>query len=78
MGSQFLVTKFHIPLWREGGVTRARLQQRLQCGLDEHRKLTLLSAPAGYGKTTLAAEWLHSLASTSLCLQFVDECATTA
>lgn len=58
MGSQFLATKFHIPLWREGGVTRARLLQRLQCGLDEHRKLTLLSAPAGYGKTTLISEWL--------------------
>lgn len=37
-------------------VTRRRLTERLNEGL--HRKLTLISAPAGYGKTTLVCEWL--------------------
>ncbi|KPL22556.1 MAG: hypothetical protein AMJ93_06900, partial [Anaerolineae bacterium SM23_84] len=32
--------------------------ERLNAGL--HRKLTLVSAPAGFGKTTLLSEWVHS------------------
>lgn len=62
MTSRILETKFHIPHWREGCVTRPRLLDRLQSGFNERRKLTLISAPAGYGKTTLVAEWLHSTA----------------
>lgn len=65
MQTRFLETKFHVPAWREGGVTRPRLLERLQSGLAERRKLTLVSAPAGYGKTTLVAEWLHSIADGS-------------
>jgi len=61
MQTRFLETKFHIPPWREGGVTRPRLLERLQSGLGECRKLTLVSAPAGYGKTTLIAEWLRTI-----------------
>ncbi|MGC9395528.1 MAG: hypothetical protein ACP5J4_11800 [Anaerolineae bacterium] len=37
---------------------RPRLTERLDKGL--RRKLTLISAPAGFGKTTLAAEWLNA------------------
>jgi LuxR family maltose regulon positive regulatory protein len=37
-------------------VLRTRLIERLNTGL--HRKLTLIAAPAGFGKTTLASEWL--------------------
>lgn len=37
-------------------VSRPRLIQRLNKGL--HRKLTLISAPAGFGKTTLLSEWI--------------------
>ena len=33
----------------------------MTAGLQENRKLTLVAAPAGYGKTTLVAEWLHLL-----------------
>jgi LuxR family maltose regulon positive regulatory protein len=36
-------------------VPRPRLIERLDAGL--HRKLTLVSAPAGFGKTTLLSEW---------------------
>ena len=49
-----LETKLHIPKWPPGLVTRARLIERI----DAERKLTLVSAPAGFGKTTLLAEWL--------------------
>ena len=58
---RFLSTKFHIPPWRIGSVSRPRLLARLDTGLDECHKLTLISAPAGYGKTTVVAEWIHTI-----------------
>ena len=61
MIGRFLKTKFFIPSWRAGAVSRPRLVERLDTGLHEGRKLTLISAPAGYGKTTLAAEWIHTI-----------------
>jgi len=57
---RLLETKFHTPLWRSDGVRRPRLLDQLQAGLIEQRKLTLVAAPAGYGKTTLITSWLHS------------------
>ena len=65
MNYRLLETKFHIPPWREEGVTRTRLLKRLHAGLAELRKLTLVSAPAGYGKTTLIVDWIHSLGGIS-------------
>jgi LuxR family maltose regulon positive regulatory protein len=61
MANRLLETKFHTPLWRSNGVIRPRLLDQLQAGLQEQRKLTLVSAPAGYGKTTLITSWLHSI-----------------
>ncbi|WP_240644409.1 LuxR C-terminal-related transcriptional regulator [Paenibacillus paeoniae] len=51
-----LSTKLYIPPPRSGYVPRSRLTELLHQGL--RRKLTLISAPAGYGKTTLVSEWL--------------------
>jgi len=51
-----LATKLYIPPTRPELVSRPRLIERLNEGL--HRKLTLISAPAGFGKTTLVSEWL--------------------
>lgn len=62
MTDRLLETKFHIPAKRTGDVARPRLLDILQTGLSENRKLTLVSAPAGYGKTTLITDWIHSLA----------------
>ena len=51
-----LTTKLYIPLPRSNIVIRSRLLERLNEGL--HHKLTLVSAPAGFGKTTLLSERL--------------------
>ncbi|MUK88925.1 LuxR family transcriptional regulator [Ornithinibacillus sp. L9] len=51
-----LATKLHIPILRKYIVPRTRLSERLSEGL--YRKVTLVSAPAGFGKTTLISEWL--------------------
>ena len=56
--SPLLETKLYIPKWHSGLVPRARLIKRLDQGTE--RKLTLVSAPAGFGKTTMLAEWLSS------------------
>src|SRR6266487_2587560 len=53
-----LQTKLHIPQARPGLVARQRLLDHLQAG--QQRKLTLISAPAGFGKTTLLSEWIAS------------------
>ena len=58
MSSPILVTKLFIPQPRSEIVHRPRLLEQLNQGL--HRKLTLISAPAGFGKTTLVTDWLHS------------------
>lgn len=61
MTIRLLETKTHIPPRRPVEVLRPRLAQLMTAGLNEHRKLSLVSAPAGYGKSTLASEWLHQL-----------------
>jgi LuxR family maltose regulon positive regulatory protein len=55
MTTALLSTKLYIPPVRPELVSRPRLIERLNAGL--HRKLTLISAPAGFGKTTLLSEW---------------------
>ncbi|UCC85995.1 MAG: hypothetical protein JSV81_14180 [Anaerolineales bacterium] len=57
MEAPLLQTKLYIPARRPELVSRPRLIERLNAGL--HRKLTLVSAPAGFGKTTLVSEWMH-------------------
>jgi len=53
-----LATKLHVPGTRPGFVPRPRLADRLEEGLE--RKLVLVSAPAGSGKTALLADWARS------------------
>ena len=48
-----LATKLYLPRLRPNVVSRPRLLERLNEGL--HRKLTLIAAPAGFGKTTLVS-----------------------
>jgi LuxR family transcriptional regulator, maltose regulon positive regulatory protein len=57
MAAPILATKLYIPQARPGVVTRPRLIDRLNNGLAMGCKLTLISASAGFGKTTLVSEW---------------------
>src|SRR5436305_2943619 len=56
MSTSILATKLYIPPLRPNVVLRPRLLERLNEGL--HRKLTLIAAPAGFGKTTLLSAWV--------------------
>ena len=56
-----LASKFFQPLPPTRRVKRTRLSQRLDEALRLKHPLTLVSAPAGYGKSTLVSEWLTDL-----------------
>jgi LuxR family transcriptional regulator, maltose regulon positive regulatory protein len=51
-----LTTKLYVPHARTGLVLRQRLVEKLNAGMN--CRLTLVSAPAGFGKTTLVSEWV--------------------
>ena len=57
MATLILATKLFVPPLRPGLILRQRLMEQLNA--SSQRKLTLVSAPAGYGKTTLISSWLH-------------------
>src|SRR2546423_3531279 len=59
MSTSILATKLYIPRLRPNVVSRPRLLERLNEGL--HRKLTLIAAPAGFGKTTLISAWVEGI-----------------
>ena len=58
MPNAILATKLYVPPPRADLVLRPRLVERLNEGLSSGRKLTLISASAGFGKTTLVSEWV--------------------
>src|SRR5665647_821001 len=58
MATPILTPKLYIPPPRSKIVLRTRLIERLNEGLSSGRKLTLISASAGFGKTTLVSEWV--------------------
>jgi LuxR family transcriptional regulator, maltose regulon positive regulatory protein len=58
MYSPLLVTKLHVPLLRADLVPRARLIEKLENSYRQKQRLILVSAPAGFGKTTLITDWL--------------------
>ncbi|MBN1661411.1 MAG: hypothetical protein JXA93_23670 [Anaerolineae bacterium] len=59
MDASLLVTKLHVPAVRHEWVARPILVSRLHQVL--HCKLALISAPAGFGKTTLISHWIYDL-----------------
>ena len=61
MSTPILATKLYIPRPRSNVIHRARLIERLNAGLSCTPSITLISAPAGFGKTTLVSEWIATL-----------------
>jgi LuxR family transcriptional regulator, maltose regulon positive regulatory protein len=64
MSPSLLTTKLYIPATRSDAVPRPRLLELLDRGLA--CKLTLIAAPAGFGKTTLIADWLRQIETAEL------------
>lgn len=60
-----LAAKLFPPPYRSSLVARPRLTRKLDEGLRAGQKVTLVCAPAGFGKTTLVVEWLEQFAATS-------------
>ncbi|MGE5124271.1 MAG: hypothetical protein ACM3H7_07105, partial [Acidobacteriaceae bacterium] len=59
--AELLTSKLVVPFLRPSLVPRPRLVNQLYEGLQTKRKLTLVSAPAGFGKTTLVVDWLKQI-----------------
>jgi LuxR family maltose regulon positive regulatory protein len=68
--AEILRTKLYIPRKRSNLVPRPLLMERINNGLE--KKLTLISAPAGFGKTTLLSEWIPK-SPRSVTWLFLDE-----
>jgi LuxR family maltose regulon positive regulatory protein len=63
MSATILQTKLYIPPERPNLISRPRLLAKLPAGGGSggpfSRRLTLISAPAGFGKSTLITNWIH-------------------
>ena len=59
--TNLLSTKYNLPPLSSQLITRPRLNKKMDEGLRQDCLLTLVSAPAGYGKTTAVREWIHHL-----------------
>lgn len=72
MSIQILTTKLYIPPVRTNLVPRAHLIEKLNTGLSHTSSVTLVSAPAGFGKTTLVNTWLRQVSRSATWLS-LDE-----
>src|SRR5215217_5438687 len=70
MPGPLLETKLHVPRRRPGLVARPRLIDRLSRGAES--ALTLVSAPAGFGKTSLLADWLAAAGVDERCTAWLS------
>jgi LuxR family transcriptional regulator, maltose regulon positive regulatory protein len=70
MPGPLLETKLHIPRRRPGLVARPRLIDRLSRGAES--ALTLVSAPPGFGKTSLLADWLAAAGVDERCTAWLS------
>src|SRR5258705_6726759 len=70
MARPVIATKLYVPKLRRGLVTRPRLGELLRRGAES--RLTLVSAPAGFGKTTLLAAWLGEAPGEDRCVAWLS------
>ncbi len=68
--TRLLETKLHAPHPRASAVDRSRLLDRLRRGTAS--KLTLVSAPPGFGKTTLVAQWISAVTGPDVATAWVS------
>lgn len=68
-----LNTKLYIPYIRQNQVFRDALNKRLDKSCQKEHKVILVSAPAGYGKTTLVSEWTSRMENSCTCWLSLDE-----
>jgi LuxR family transcriptional regulator, maltose regulon positive regulatory protein len=68
--ANLLATKLFVPPARANLVVRPRLFERVEAGL--HQKLTVIAAPAGFGKTTLLSAWRATAAGSAKALGWVS------
>ena len=61
MSSSLLSTKLYIPPARANAIARPRLTEKLLSSVNHPGSFTLLSGPAGFGKTTLLSEFVARL-----------------
>ncbi len=61
MSGDLLQTKLYVPRLRPFLIPRPRLIKKLNQGLQQSCKLTFISAPAGFGKSTLASDWVQQI-----------------
>ena len=59
MPKTIIKTKINLPSLKRNLVLRSRITRALTDGIENGRKLTLISAPAGFGKTTLVINWIE-------------------
>jgi LuxR family maltose regulon positive regulatory protein len=59
MSEALLQTKLFVPPLRPNLVNRSRLEERLDRGIEQGSILTLVTGPAGFGKTTFISSWIH-------------------
>lgn len=59
--SNYLATKLYMPPIKNNHISRQTLINKLNDGRDKGHKVILVSAEAGYGKTTLVSEWISRL-----------------
>jgi LuxR family maltose regulon positive regulatory protein len=65
-----MATKLYVPKLRRGLVARPRLLERMGNGAEA--RLTLVSAPAGFGKTTVLAAWLYEASAEGRCVAWLS------
>ena len=70
MARPLIATKLYVPKLRRGLVARPRLTERLRRGTES--RLTLVSAPAGFGKTTLLGAWLAETPGEDRCVAWLS------
>lgn len=58
MDQLLIATKLSIPIIPPDSIHRPRLEQQLQHALEKGQRLVLISAPAGFGKSTLVGSWI--------------------